>query len=147
AADSLAEATAYFDSVVGTAAESSPAASDARRRTYLVAGNKMFSFLESEGVPFLRIDGYSDYYAGVRGVVGGKARSRSVETPAFDVKQLGEWAARLRPPVAGNMTMYTGEAAYASNLFTRKGMSVMTRVMARTALGRLRGKKNVTNGA
>lgn len=146
-ADSDEEALAYFDSVVGKAVDSSPASSDERREAYLHGGNEMFDFLVREGVPFIRIDGYSDYYAGVRGVDGGKAHSRSVEAPEFDTRQLGDLADRLRPPVAGAMTMYTGEAAYMSNLFTRKGAATMTRVMARTAWGRLRGKRHVTNGA
>lgn len=145
--DSLEEATTYFESVVGKVDDSSPASSGPRRQAYLVSGNEMFDFLENEGVPFVRTDGYSDYYAGMRGVEGGKARSRSIEAAVFDAKELGDWAERLRPPVAGNLTMYTGEAAYVSNLRTRKGMAVMARIMARTAIGRVTGKKLLTNGA
>ncbi|MBD0021724.1 FAD-binding protein [Gordonia pseudamarae] len=145
--DSLDDARAYFDSVAGKAEECSPASSQARRETYLTAGNEMFDFLEDEGVRFVRCEGYSDYYSGARGVVGGHARSRSVEAVAFDTRELGEQAGLLRPPVAGDLTMYTYEAGYVSNLRTRKGMSVMARVMRRTIGGRLRGKKLVTNGA
>jgi 3-oxosteroid 1-dehydrogenase len=145
--DSHADAVAYFDSVAGPAAQCSPASSTARREAYLSSGNEMLEFLEAEGVEFLHCEGYSDYYSGVRGVTGGVARSRSVEATAFDTRRLGRWADRLRPPVAGNMTLYTYEAAYVSSLFTRKGAGTMTRVMARTALGKLRGRKNVTNGA
>lgn len=146
-ADSHEDAVAYFDCVAGKAADCSPASSTARREAYLTSGNDMLRFLEGEGVEFLHCEGYSDYYSGVRGVNGGVARSRSVEATAFDTRQLGAWADRLRPPVAGNMTLYTYEAAYVSSLFTRKGATVMARVMARTAWGKLRGRRNVTNGA
>ncbi|GAC70371.1 FAD-binding protein [Gordonia soli] len=145
--DTPEDAVAYFDSVAGPAGDVSPATSAARRRTYLEAGNRMFGFLQDEGVPFIRCEGYSDYYSGARGIDGGSARSRSVEAAAFDTRELGEWAGRLRPPVAGAMTMYTYEAAHASNLRTRQGLGVMSRVMGRTVWGRLRGKKYVTNGA
>jgi 3-oxosteroid 1-dehydrogenase len=145
--DSYDKAVAYFDTVAGKAEDCSPASSTARRRAYLVSGSEMFTFLENEGVEFIHCEGYSDYYSGVRGVEGGVARSRSVEATAFDTRQLGEWAQRLRPPVAGNLTLYTYEAAYVSSLFTRTGVARMSRVMARTVAGRLRGRKNVTNGA
>ncbi|WP_024795596.1 FAD-binding protein [Tomitella biformata] len=145
--DSFDEALTYFDTVVGPAADSSPASSTARRKTYLHRGIDMFAFLETEGIQFRRCEGYSDYYSGVRGVEGGSARSRSIEAVVFDTNRLGTWAAHLRPPVAGWMNMYTGEAKSVSNLRTAKGMTAMTRVLARTASGRVRGKRYVTNGA
>lgn len=147
APDSFDDALTYFDTVVGKAADVSVASSTDRRKAYLHSGIDMFSFLETEGVRFRRCEGYSDYYAGVRGVEGGSTRSRSIEAVAFDANRLGVWAGRLRPPVAGWMTMYTGEARSVSNLRTLKGLSTMARVLARTASGRLRGKKYLTNGA
>ncbi|MFD4369404.1 FAD-binding protein [Rhodococcus sp. NPDC058521] len=145
--DSIEEAATYFDSVVGKPTETSSASSVPRRRAYLESGKRMYAFLEREGVPFVRIDGYSDYYSGMRGVEGGKARSRSVETAVIDARVLGDQANLLRPPVAGDLTMYTGEAAYVSNLRTRKGIAVMARIIARTVRGRITRKKLLTNGA
>jgi 3-oxosteroid 1-dehydrogenase len=143
-ADSREAGLAYFESVVGDAG---PASSMARRETYLDAGNEMVGFLESEGLEFRRCEGYSDYYSGVRGVVGGNARSRSFEAKAFDAAKLGALRERLRPGISGPLVMYTGEAPQLSALRTVRGFKVSTRVGLRTTAARLRGKKYLTNGA
>jgi 3-oxosteroid 1-dehydrogenase len=91
--DSIDAALRYFETVVGDAG---PASSEARRLTYINAGTEMVRFLEAEGVPFRRCEGYSDYYAGVRGCEGGSARGRSIEPEIFDKKKLGCWQDRIR---------------------------------------------------
>jgi 3-oxosteroid 1-dehydrogenase len=143
-ADSLDQALAYFETVVGDAG---PASSPARRITYVQAGNRMITFLEGEGLRFRRCEGYSDYYAGVAGNRGGVARGRSIEPVAYDSHRLGAWAGRLRPSIAGGLTLYTGEAAALSTLKTWRGVRTVFRVGARTVLGRLRRKAYITNGA
>ena len=69
--DSFEEAMAYFDTVVGDAG---PASSPERRAAYVTEGANMVRFLQDEGLTFVRCEGYSDYYAGVRGIEGGVAR-------------------------------------------------------------------------
>ena len=142
--DSREEGLAYFESVVGDAG---PASSTARRETYLDAGNEMVEFLEAEGLKFRRCEGYSDYYSGVRGVVGGSPRSRSFEAKAFDAAKLGALKDRLRPAIAGPLVMYTGEGPQLSAMRTVRGMKISARVGLRTTTARLRGKKYLTNGA
>ncbi|MFI7667624.1 FAD-binding protein [Nocardia sp. NPDC049526] len=142
--DSLDTALAYFDSVVGDAG---PASSPARRLTYINSGIDMVGFLESEGLKFRRCEGYSDYYAGVRGTEGGSARGRSIEPEIFDKKKLGAWCDRIRPGFAGGMVIYTVEAAPMSLMRTRIGMATMARVGRRTVGGRIRGQKLAANGA
>lgn len=74
------------------------ASSQARRETYVTAGNDMFTFLESEGVEFLRCEGYSDYYpahAGLSADTRGPGRSRPwPSTP-------GSWGAGHAAAAAG----------------------------------------------
>ncbi|MCI3273652.1 FAD-binding protein [Streptomyces cylindrosporus] len=142
--DSFDEALRYFETVVGDAG---PASSDARRRAYLRAGVEMVDFLESEGVEFRRCEGYSDYYSGVRGCEGGSARGRSIEAKAFDKNRLGPWGDRIRLGFSGGLTVYTGEAGPMMLMRTRIGLAVLARVGMRTALGRIRRRRLVTNGA
>ncbi|MEV4235406.1 FAD-dependent oxidoreductase [Nocardia sp. NPDC049737] len=142
--DSLDTAMAYFDSVVGDAG---PASSPARRLTYVNSGIEMVAFLESEGLKFRRCEGYSDYYAGVRGIEGGSARGRSIEPEIFDKKKLGAWCDRIRPGFAGSMVIYTVEAAPMSLMRTRIGMATIARVGRRTVGGLIRGQKLAANGA
>ncbi|WP_030326510.1 FAD-dependent oxidoreductase [Streptomyces sp. NRRL B-3229] len=142
--DSVDAALSYFETVVGDAG---PASSHARRLAYINAGVEMVDFLESEGLEFRRCEGYSDYYSGVRGCEGGSARGRSIEAEAFDKRSLGPWQDRIRPGAADGLTVYTGEAAPMMLMRTRIGLSVLARVGLRTALGRMRGRRLVTNGA
>lgn len=143
-ADSIDAALRYFETVVGDAG---PASSHARRLAYINAGIEMVEFLESEGVEFRRCEGYSDYYSGVRGCEGGSARGRAIEAKAFDKKRLGPWRDRIRLGFSGGLTVYTGEAAPMMLMRTRTGLAVLARVGLRTALGRIRGQRLVTNGA
>ncbi|WP_405539163.1 FAD-dependent oxidoreductase [Streptomyces sp. NBC_00075] len=142
--DSVDAALAYFDTVVGDAG---PASSPARRLAYINSGVEMVEFLESEGLEFRRCEGYSDYYSGVRGCEGGSARGRAIEAKAFDRKRLGPWQDSIRPGVSGGLTVYTGEAGPMMLMRTRIGLAVLARVGLRTALGRIRGQRLVTNGA
>ena len=141
--DSADAALRYFATVVGDAG---PASSPARRQTYVRAGSEMVDFLESEGLELRRCEGYSDYYSGVRGCEGGSARGRSIEAKVFDRKRLGPWQDRIRPGFAGGLAVYTGEASRLTLMRTRVGLTVLARAGLRTALGRIRGQRLVTNG-
>ncbi|MFK4100324.1 FAD-dependent oxidoreductase [Streptomyces sp. NPDC019531] len=142
--DSVHAALRYFDTVVGDAG---PASSHARRLAYVNSGAEMVEFLESQGLEFRRCEGYSDYYSGVRGCEGGSARGRSIEAKAFDKKELGPWQDRIRLGFSNGLTVYTGEAGPMMLMRTRIGMAVLARVALRTALGRVRGQRLVSNGA
>src|SRR5262249_57675771 len=106
-ADSFEAAMAYFDTVVGDAG---PASSRERRAAYITEGANMVRFLQDEGMTFVRCEGYSDYYAGVRDIEGGVARGRSIEATIFDGRELGPWLAKL-PTGLTPAVVLTGEAA------------------------------------
>jgi 3-oxosteroid 1-dehydrogenase len=143
-ADSFEESMAYFDTVVGDAG---PASSKERRAAYVTEGANMVRFLQDEGLSFVRCDGYSDYYAGVRGVEGGNARGRSIEATIFDGRELGPWLSKL-PTGLVPVVVRTGEVA-PLQLVRRSwtGAKVAGRVAARTVGGRLTGKVLLSNGA
>lgn len=143
-ADSLDEALRYFSDVVGDAG---PASSDARRQKYVTGGIEMVHMLEQKGVQFVRCEGYSDYYAEVRGVAGGSVRGRAIECVPTDTRRIGSLAKRLRPSIAAPMVLRTGEAAKISLIPERRAVLFATRVAARTAWARLRGQRLTTNGA
>jgi 3-oxosteroid 1-dehydrogenase len=145
--DSFDEAMAYFDSVVGDAG---PASSAARRAAYVNEGAEMVRFLQDLGMRFIRCEGYSDYYAGVRGVRGGKPRGRAIEPAIVDGRMLGPWLDKLRPGMAQmlGVVVLTQEAARLSNVKrSLAGMRAACRVLARSAAGRLRGEVRLSNGA
>ncbi|MEU6352476.1 FAD-binding protein [Streptomyces sp. NPDC047072] len=142
--DSVEAALRYFETVVGDAG---PASSPERRLAYVNSGAEMVGFLESEGLEFRRCEGYSDYYSGVRGCEGGSARGRSIEAKAFDKNRLGPWRDRIRLGFSNGLTVYTGEAGPMMLMRTRIGLAVLARVIGRTALGRIRGQRLVSNGA
>jgi len=142
--DSFEEAMAYFETVVGDAGLAS---SKERRAAYVAEGANMVRFLQDEGLSFVRCDGYSDYYAGVRGIEGGKARGRSIEATIFDGRELGPWLASL-PTGLVAIVVRTGEVAHLQ-LVRRSwtGAKVAGRVAARTVGGRLKGQTLLSNGA
>ncbi len=143
-ADSFDDAMAYFDTVVGDAG---PASSPARRAAYVTDGAAMVRFLQGVGMTFVRCEGYSDYYAGVRGIEGGVARGRSIEATIFDGRDLGPWLAKL-PTGLTPVVVLTGEVAKLG-LVTRswEGARTAGRVAIRTAGGRLKRQTLLSNGA
>jgi 3-oxosteroid 1-dehydrogenase len=142
--DSFDAAMAYFDTVVGDAG---PASSPERRAAYVTEGADMVRFLQGLGVTFVRCEGYSDYYAGVRGIEGGIARGRSIEATVFDGRTLGPWLGKL-PTGLTPVVVLTGEVA-TLGLVTRSWAGARTagRVALRTAGGRLRRQTLLSNGA
>ncbi|MEU9272607.1 FAD-binding protein [Streptomyces sp. NPDC048251] len=143
--DSAEKGLTYLADVVG---EPEGGSTVARRRTYIGAGTEMVEFLEREGVEFRHCHGYSDYYAGVRGIEGGLARGRSLECTPYDLNGLGPWKRFLRPPAAGGLALFTGEVATVVLLRrSRKALATAVQVAARTVAGRLRRQRLVTNGA
>jgi 3-oxosteroid 1-dehydrogenase len=142
--DSLEGALEYFTDVVGDAGRAS---SEERRRRYVVEGAAMVSFLEQEGMEFIRCEGYSDYYAGHTGIRGGVARGRAIECVPTDLHRIGPLAERLHPSIAAPLVVRTGESATMSNIRSGQGMAAAARVASRTLRGRLRGQRLTSNGA
>ncbi|MDT3442834.1 FAD-binding protein [Pseudofrankia sp. BMG5.37] len=144
--DSLEDALAYFDSVVG---DVGPASSKERRVAYVTEGNTMVRFFQDLGMRFERCEGYSDYYADVADVHGGKARGRSIEPAVTDGKQLGPWFDKLMPgmTIALGIVVMTREASGLQMVKRRpKAMRTAVRVGVRTAVGRLRRQTRLANG-
>lgn len=142
--DSYDEGMAYFEDVVGDAG---PASSSARRHTYLRPSVELVRFLEGLGMRFVRCEGYSDYYDEAN---GGKPRGRSIEPVPWNGRKLGSWESRLRPGMAAaiGVAVLTGEVArFAMGLRTFRGFRTAARVVGRTVLGKLTGRRLLTNGA
>jgi len=140
-ADSVEEGMAYFADVVG---DIGPASSIARRQRYITVGHEMIEFLEREGLPFRRCEGYADYYSEA---AGGKSRSRSIEVQWFNGKELGPWLDHLRRGFRG-FAMYCREGSELS-LVRRspKSAFVAARVAGRTTMGKVMGQARLTMGA
>lgn len=143
--DSTDAGMRYFETLVG---DVGPASSPARRKAYLESGIKMVSFLENQGMKFIRCDGYSDNYADVRGIEGGNARGRSIESVPTDTRRIGELAKKIRPGIAGKLILRTGEAAPVSMVrVSPAAMMLSVKIALRTAIGQIRRQKLTTNGA
>lgn len=145
--DSFEEAMAYFQSVVG---DPDLASSEARRAAYIIEGGHMVRFLRDLGMTFERCEGYSDYYAGMRGIEGAKARGRSIEPAVIDGNELGPWLAKLRPGMAQavGVVVMTREVGKLPLIKRRqKAMRIAGRVALRTVAGRLKRQTLLSNGA
>ncbi len=142
--DSHAEGMAYLAHVVGDAG---PASSLERRDAFLSHGPQMISQLQDLGIPFVRCPGYSDYYPDHK---GGNAAGRSIECPPFDAHELGEWQDAVVPGMAEGIgfAVKTNEVRAVSHYNRSLATFLITaRVVMRTAIGRLRRQKLLTNGA
>lgn len=92
--DSTERAVAYLDAIIGD--DDVPGATPQRRRTYAVEAAQMLEFLIEQGLRFRRVKQWPDYYDEVE---GGSTPGRTVVADIFDLNELGEWKAKLRPTV------------------------------------------------
>lgn len=92
-ADSYDQAVAYLDAVVGDR-EDAPGAVRERRLAYVREAPAMVDFLVEQGVKLTRVTTWPDYYDERP---GGSKRGRTVVAEPFNVKELGDWAEKLRP--------------------------------------------------
>jgi 3-oxosteroid 1-dehydrogenase len=142
--DSLQQGLEYFESVVGPPTRAS---SLERRRAYIEQGSDMVQLLRQVGLDFLRCEGYSDYYSGMRGYRGGVARGRAIACNFFDARRLGPWEGKLRASFTGGIVVFTHESSRAQLVIrTREGARVGARIIARTIGGRLKGERRLVNG-
>lgn len=91
--DSQGRARSYVDATVG---DPLPSSSPARRDAWVREAKKMVRFLERKGMKFFH-SGMPDYYDGPGSMAGG----RGLATPLFNVRELGEWQAKLSVPATG----------------------------------------------
>ena len=91
--DSADAAISYLDAVVEGVPDA-PGASRARRVAYVAEAPNMLEFLISQGLKFERIKSWPDLYSNLPGA---SIPGRTVVAQLFDVNQLGDWKAKLRP--------------------------------------------------
>lgn len=142
--DSIGDALAYFDAVVG---DIGAASSPARREMFLSAGSEMIELLLRHGVRLMRCPGWTDYYPNHK---GGNVAGRAVEGVPFDASALGEWSDKVQPAMAKNYGfVLTTNELRSVQYFNRSARAfvVAMRVFARTATARLRRREVLTNGA
>lgn len=141
--DSLEQATAYLDAVVGDRNDA-PGATRERRQRYLTEGPPMIDFLVDHGIKMTRISRWPDYYDDRP---GGSDAGRTVVADLFDANQLGAWKDRLRPnflPLAASL-----EEALTLPHMKKSGEAKknMAKIALRTIWGKLTGKHYVAAGA
>src|SRR5439155_22776147 len=89
--DSREAGRRYMDAAVGD--DAGPGSTWERKDAYLSAGPPMVTFLESQGMKFVRAEGWSDYYDNLP---GGCPRSRSLGAPMLDAREMGPLFDKLR---------------------------------------------------
>ena len=141
--DSLQDATAYLDHVVGNSNDT-PGASPARRKAFLVEGPRMLDFLLKKGLKFSRVTTWPDYYDEAP---GGSVPGRTVVADLFDANELGAAKALLRPnflalpaPLEDVMKMPHVKKSWAAKKASAK-------MVLRGVIAKLTGKDYVTAGA
>ncbi|NGY03933.1 FAD-dependent oxidoreductase [Solimonas terrae] len=139
--DSREQAIAYLDAAVGDHA-AMPGASRERRAAFVDAAPQMIDFLVAQGIKLRRIPHYPDHYS----VAGASEPGRTVVSELFDIKQLGEWKARLRPgflPLPANL-----DEAMQLPLMKRDkaAKKVLLRILGRALKDKLTGKHRATAG-
>lgn len=139
--DSAEDAVKYLDAVVGDSPDT-PGASRARRLTYVEEAPRMIDFLVSQGIKLRRIPSWPDYYP----APGESVAGRAVVAELFDLNQLGEWKAKLRPgflPLPANL-----DEAMQLPLFKRTwaAKKVLFRVLGRAIGDKFKGRQRATAG-
>lgn len=141
--DSLEQATTYLDAVVGDHNDT-PGATRERRNTYLVEGPRMVEFLLSQGVKLNRVPYWPDYYDERP---GGSEQGRTVVAELFDINELGDKKALLRPNFL-NLPATLDEAMQLPGFKSSwKVRFLMVKIGLRSVWTRLAGKRLVTAGA
>lgn len=89
--DSLDAGRRYMNAVIGS--DAGPGSTAERREAFLKAGPDLVSFLEGQGMKFIRTEGWADYYDDRD---GGCTRSRSLAAPMLDARDMGPLFDKLR---------------------------------------------------
>ncbi len=139
--DSADDAVKYLDAVVGEF-PSPNGASPQRRRAYVEQAPQMLDFLVSQGIRLRRIPSWPDYYA----APGESVSGRCVVSELFDLNQLGDWKAKLRPgflPLPVNLDEAM-ELPLLKRSFSAK--KTMLRIVGRTFADRFKKRQRVATG-
>lgn len=139
--DSAEDAMKYLSAVVGDPADV-PGASRARLLTYVEEAPRMIDFLVTQGIKLRRIPSWPDYYR----APGESVPGRAVVSELFDLNQLGEWKAKLRPgflPLPANL-----DEAMQVPLFKRTwaAKKVLFRLIGRAIADKFSGRQRATAG-
>ena len=141
--DSQQAANAYLDAVVGDHNDT-PGASRERRQTYVAEATKMVDFLVDQGIRLNRVSYWPDYRDEAP---GGSEQGRTVVAELFDVNELGDKKAMLRPNFIPMMSTLDEMLKLRFIKKSWESKRIAVRFVMRTILAKLTGKHYVTAGA
>jgi 3-oxosteroid 1-dehydrogenase len=141
--DSLEQATAYLDSVVGDH-DDTPGATRKRRHAYLVEAPNMVDFLVDQGIKLTRVAYWPDYYDEQP---GGSELGRTVVAELFNINELGSWKDKLRPNFMSMMSTLDEMLKLRFLKQSWESKKIALKVALRTVFAWLSGKRYVTAGA
>jgi 3-oxosteroid 1-dehydrogenase len=141
--DSLEKATIYLDAVIGDHSDT-PGASRIRRHVYLVEAPQMVDFLVDQGIKLNRVSYWPDYYDERP---GSSEKGRTVVAQLFNVNELGEWKAKLRPNFISMMSSLDEMLKLRFIKKSWESKRIAVRFGLRTIAAKLTGKHYVTAGA
>lgn len=144
-ADSFESASTYLEGLLQGQIDA-PGSTPARRRRYLIEAPGMLEFLERNGIKLDRVREWPDYYDERP---GGSVPGRTVVARLFNLKELGEWAGKLRPsfvqiPLPASLEEMMELPAYKRSWRVKL---LMLKLILRALTARLTGKRWVAGGA
>jgi 3-oxosteroid 1-dehydrogenase len=140
-ADSDEKAMTYLDAVVDDT--DAPGATRERRLTYVQEGPRMIDFLVSQGIKLRRVGYWPDYYDEAP---GSSEEGRTVIAELFNVNELGEAKSKLRPNFLQMELKLDEGPDIATFRRSWKGKMTMARLIGRTIVSKLTGRRLVTAG-
>ena len=141
--DSPDQARAYLDAVVGDHNDT-PGATRERRETYIAEAPKMVEFLVDQGIKLNRVSYWPDYNDEKP---GGSEKGRTVVAELFNVNELGDMKAKLRPNFIPMMSTLDEMLKLRFLMKSWEAKRIAVRFGLRTIFAKLTGKNYVTAGA
>jgi len=139
-ADSAADALAYLDAVVGSES-TMPGATRARHRAFVDQAPRMVDFLVENGIRLRSLPSWPDHYD-----APGRSDQRGLVSELYDIKQLGDWANKLRPgflPLPANLDEAMLLPEMKRSWVAKK---TLLRIVGRAIADRFTGRRRVTAG-
>jgi 3-oxosteroid 1-dehydrogenase len=141
--DSKQQATSYMDAVIGDHNDT-PGATRARREAYIDNGPAMVDFLVDQGIKLNRVSYWPDYNDEMP---GGSELGRTVVAELFNVNELGDKKALLRPNFIPMMSTLDEMLKLRFIKKSWESKRIAVRFGLRTIWAKLTGKHYVTAGA
>jgi 3-oxosteroid 1-dehydrogenase len=141
--DSREQAITYMDAVIGDHNDT-PGATRARREAYVDNGTEMVDYLVEQGIKLNRVSYWPDYYDERP---GGSELGRTVVADLFNINELGEHKAKLRPNFIPIMSTLDEMLKLRFIKKSWEAKRIAVRFGLRTILAKLTGKHFVTAGA